>query len=117
SGYALGCPGRALPPLTEGYDARLVLYAADLTLVQEAGPSVAYGGGALATAPTVSGASALTFTASDAGAGVYAALVSVDGTLLVRTPLDANGERCRDVGGTTDGSAAFLYLQPCSSTV
>src|SRR5579859_1704269 len=116
SGYALGCSGRALPPLTDGYPARLVLYAVDLTLEQEAGPSVADVGGALATAPAVSGASGLTFTASDTGAGVYAALVSADGTLLERAPLDSNGGRCRDVGGTADGSAAFLYLQPCSST-
>jgi hypothetical protein len=117
SGRVLGCAGRVLPPLTDGYAARLVLYAVDLTLEQEAGPSVADVSGALATAPAVSGASELTFTASDAGAGVYAALVSVDGTLLERTPLDSNGGRCRDVGGTTDGSAAFLYLQPCASTV
>src|SRR4029077_6033459 len=74
-------------------------------------------GGALATAAAVSGASAVTFTASDPGAGVYETLVSVDGALVQRTPLDANGGRCRDVGGTSDGSAAFLYEQPCVASV
>jgi len=59
----------------------------------------------------------VTFTASDAGAGVYEALVSVDGSLVQRTPLDENGGRCRDVGGTSDGSAAFLYEQPCVASV
>jgi hypothetical protein len=117
TGNILGCNGLTLPPLTDGYDALVVVYAADVTLEQQAGPSVADVGGALATAPALSGASAVTFTASDAGAGVYEALVSVDGVLLEREALDGNGGRCRDVGGTPDGSAAFLYVTPCASTV
>ncbi len=31
--------------------------------------------------------------------------------------LDANGGRCRDVGQTSDGTAAFLYVQPCLASV
>ena len=117
TGRTYGCYGTAVPPLTDGYDALLVIYAADLTLEQPAGPSVTDVGGALADAAGVSGESSLTFTASEAGAGVYEALVSVDGTLLERVPLDSNGGRCEDVGGTTDGSAAFEYVQPCAATV
>jgi hypothetical protein len=116
SGTVLGCFGIGAPP-HDGYEALAVIYAADLTLEQRTGPGVADVGGALATAPAVSGASAVTFTASDAGAGAYEALVSVDGTLVQRTPLDSNGGRCRDVGGTSDGSAAFLYEQPCVASV
>ena len=31
--------------------------------------------------------------------------------------LDYNGGRCQDVGQTTDGLAAFLYVQPCVQSV
>jgi hypothetical protein len=34
-----------------------------------------------------------------------------------RAALDENGGRCRDAGGTADGSAAFLYLSPCAAAV
>ena len=31
--------------------------------------------------------------------------------------LDENGGRCRDVGQTSDGLPAFLYVQPCLASV
>jgi hypothetical protein len=106
------------PPLTpDGYHAVVVVYAADLTLEQQAPPAVVNVGGPLATAAVVSGASDVSFTASDTGAGVYEALVSVDGAPVERAPLDEDGGRCRDVGGTSDGSAAFLYVKPCVATI
>jgi hypothetical protein len=48
---------------------------------------------------------------------VYEALFTVDGRIVQRTVLDDNGGRCRDVGETTDGLPAFLYLQPCLPSV
>jgi hypothetical protein len=57
------------------------------------------------------------FDATDAGAGVYEALFSIDGRVVQRTVLDDNGGRCRDVGETTDGLPAFLYVQPCQQSV
>jgi len=106
------------PPLMpDGYHALVVIYAADVTLEQQAPPTVVNVGGPLAAAAAVSGVSDVSFTASDAGAGVYEALVSVDGAPLARTPLDENGGRCREAGGTGDGSAAFLYVKPCVATV
>lgn len=99
------------------YAAALYLYAADLTLEQTAGPSATSVGGELATAPTATGTADLTFTATDPGAGVYAAEFTIDGTPVQTTVLDEAGGRCRNVGETTDGLPAFLYLQPCPSSV
>ncbi len=48
-----------------GYAAAIYLYAADLVLEQQAGPSVGGVGGELASAATVGGASPISFTASD----------------------------------------------------
>ncbi len=73
--------------------------------------------GELATAPTVSGTSDVTFTATDPGAGVYAAELTIDGTPVETTVLDEAGGRCRNVGETTDGLPAFLYVQPCPASV
>ncbi|HME04654.1 MAG TPA: hypothetical protein VKG38_16655, partial [Solirubrobacteraceae bacterium] len=95
------------------YAAVVYVFAADITLEQAAGPSAGSVGGELANAASVSGTSDVTFQASDPGSGVYEALVSVDGQLVQATPLDENGGRCRNVGETTDGLPAFLYVQPC----
>jgi hypothetical protein len=73
-------------------------------------------GGELASAQAVSGTSDVSFSASDPGSGVYEALFSVDGQVVQRTALGENGGHCRDVGETTDGLPAFLYVQPCPSS-
>ena len=102
---------------SNGYAAVVYLYAADLTLEQSAGPTASNVGGELASAPTVAGTSDVTFSASDPGSGVYEALFSVDGTVVQSTVVDENGGRCRNVGQTTDGLAAFEYVQPCAASV
>jgi hypothetical protein len=99
------------------YAAALYLYAADLTLEQTAGPSVSAVSGDLATAPVVSGTSDLTVDATDPGAGVYEAIFTVDGRVVRTSVIDEEGGRCRDVGQSGDGLPAFLYLQPCPSSV
>jgi hypothetical protein len=109
------CPeGKADP---NGYGAAVYLYAADITLEQAAGPSAGNVGDELASAATVSGTSDVTFTATDPGAGVYEAVFSVDGQVVQSTPVNEDGGRCRNVGQTTDGTAAFLYVQPCLGSV
>jgi hypothetical protein len=100
-----------------GYAAAIYLYAADLTLEQATGPHATAVTGELVSAPTVRGLSDVAFDATDPGSGVYEALFSVDGHVVARTPLDDNGGRCRDVGQTTDGLPAFLYVQPCLASV
>jgi hypothetical protein len=95
------------------YAAVVYLYAADITLEQSAGPTASTVSGELASAPTVSGTSDVAFAASDPGAGVWEAVFSVDGKVVQSTVPDEDGGRCRNVGQTTDGLPAFLYLQPC----
>lgn len=104
---------------TNGYATVVYLYAADTLLEQTAQPTVTPGsvGGELATASTVSGTASVTFEARDAGAGVYQAVVSVDEKAIGATVLDSNGGHCANVGQTTDGLPAFLYLQPCAPAV
>jgi hypothetical protein len=99
------------------YAAAVYLYAADITLEQSAGPSASNVGGELASAGAVSGTSDLTFSANDPGSGVYEAIFNVDGQIVQSTVVNENGGRCRNVGQTTDGRAAFLYVEPCLGSV
>ncbi len=89
------------------------LFAADITLAQSTGPTVSAVSGGLAEDPTVSGTSDVAFHATDPGAGVYEAIVEVDGRAVEHEVIDEDGGRCHNVGGTTDGLPAFLYTQPC----
>ncbi|MFI4991710.1 MAG: hypothetical protein ACHQHO_12470 [Solirubrobacterales bacterium] len=100
-----------------GYAAALYVYAADITLEQTEGPHASGVGGELTSAPTVRGASDVSFDATDPGAGVWQAVFSVDGRAVQRTVVNDNGGHCRDVGQTTDGLPAFLYVQPCAQSV
>lgn len=102
---------------SNGYAAVVYLYAADLTLEQTAPPAASNVSGELASAPTVSGTSDVAFSASDPGSGVYEAVFSVDGKVVQSTVLNEDGGRCKNVGGTSDGLAAFLYVQPCPAAV
>jgi hypothetical protein len=95
------------------YAAAVYLYAADIVLEQGAGPTASHVSGELASAPAVSGTSDVAFDASDPGAGVWETLFSVDGKVVQSTVPDEAGGRCHNVGQTTDGLPAFLYLQPC----
>jgi len=108
------CPANVGDP--NGYAAVVYIYAADLTLEQNAGPNASDVSGDLASAPTVRGLSDVAFDASDPGAGVYEALFSVDGRIVQRTVVNDNGGRCRDAGQTADGLPAFLYVQPCQAS-
>ena len=109
------CPSGSGDP--NGYAAVVYLYAADLTLEQSAPPTASNVSGELASAPTVRGVSDVAFSASDPGSGVYEAVFNVDGKNVQSTVLNENGGRCRNVGETNDGLAAFLYLQPCPASV
>jgi hypothetical protein len=99
---------------SNGYAAVVYLYAADLVLEQSSQPTVTNVEGELATAPTLTGTADLALHAEDSGSGVYQAVFTVDGAEAGRTVLDENGGHCRDVGQTSDGLPAFLYLQPCA---
>ncbi len=100
-----------------GLAAAVYLYAADLTLEQAEGPHASDVSGELASAATVHGDSDVAFDATDPGSGVYEAVFSVDGEVVQRTVVNEDGGRCRDVGQTSDGTPAFLYVQPCLASV
>jgi hypothetical protein len=96
-----------------GYAVVVYLYAADVVLEQNEGPLAKETSGPLATEATVQGTSDVTFNGSDPGAGVWEVTFQVDGKVVQSTVPDENHGRCRNVGQTTDGLAAFDYLQPC----
>jgi hypothetical protein len=98
---------------SNGYAAVVYLYAADLVLSQSSQPTVTNVEGELATASTLSGTADLAFHATDSGSGVYRAIFTLDGDPAATTVLDSSSH-CRNVGQTTDGLPAFLYLQPCA---
>jgi hypothetical protein len=100
-----------------GYAAALYVYAADITLEQSEGPHASSVSGELTSAPTLRGASPVSFDATDPGSGVWQVVFGVDGRVVQRTVVNDNGGRCRDVGQTSDGLPAFLYLQPCAQSV
>jgi hypothetical protein len=109
------CPSGKGDP--NGYAAVVYLYAADLTLEQSSQPTVSDVEGELATAATLSGSADLSLHATDSGSGVYEAVFTVDGVQAGSVLLDENDGRCRNVGQTTDGLPAFLYLQPCPASL
>jgi hypothetical protein len=109
------CPSGKGDP--NGYAAVVYLYAADLVLEQSSQPTVTSVEGELAGASTLSGTADLAFHAEDPGSGVYQAVFTVDGVSAGRTVLSENGGHCRDVGQTSDGFPAFLYLQPCAPSL
>jgi len=100
-----------------GYAATIELFGADLVLSQAESPTVSAVAGSLAESPTVSGTSDVAFEASDSGSGVYEVVFKVDGSVVSTVVPEADGGRCHDVGGTTDGLPAFLYTQPCPAAL
>jgi hypothetical protein len=109
------CPDGFEDP--NGYAAVVYVYAADLTLEQDAGPTASNVSGELASASTAAGTSDVAFSASDPGSGVYETVFNVDGHIVQSSVIDEDDGRCRNVGQTTDGLAAFLYIQPCPTYV
>lgn len=116
----IGDPG-AVCPTTSGSppppSAEIDIYAADLTLNSQAVPVVANPGSSLVTAASLTGTEILTFSAADAGPGLYQVTFTVDGKLLSTVPVDSNGGKCVPVTpAPADGTNAFLYGQPCDAS-
>jgi len=107
----IACPTDEGSKIT--YAAKVELFAADIVLSQPAPPSVSAVGGGLAENPSVAGTSDIAFHASDSPSGLYEAIFTVDGTVAGRVILNEEGDRCRNVGETTDGLLAFLSPRPC----
>ncbi len=66
------------------------------------------------TASPLSGTEILTFSAADAGPGLYQTIFQVDGKTVQTVPIDDNGGHCVPASpAPSDGTNAFLYGQPC----
>jgi hypothetical protein len=110
----IGSPGASCP---ERSTVDASLRAADITLAVNTAPSASAVGGSLTTNEKLNGPQDIQITASDSGPGIYQALFQIDGTTVEKQVIDNNEGRCQDVGQTTDGDAAFLYVQPCPAQV
>jgi hypothetical protein len=100
-----------------GNAAIVELFAADIVLDQESKPTVSNVDGGLAEASTVGGTSDVAFDATDPGSGLYETVFQVDGQTVASPVLDEEGGRCREVGQSRDGLAAFLYTKPCAASL
>jgi len=108
-----GAQGWSCPATSAPYMVSAQVFAADITLHTESAPSASAVGGSLLTAQVLNGPQNILITASDPGPGVYRTIFQIDGKEVSSSVLNSNGGRCESVGDTNDGTAAFLYLQPC----
>jgi hypothetical protein len=102
---------------TTGPIAYAGLASARITLEDDTAPNVAVVGGTLTVATELEGEQTLAITGTDTGAGVYQALLQVDGEVAQTTSVESNSGHCENVGQTNDGRRAFLYAVPCALEV
>jgi len=112
-----GAQGWSCPATSAPYMVSAQVFAADITLHTESAPSASAVGGSLLGAQILNGPQNLLITASDPGPGVYETVFEIDGNVIASPVLNANNGRCQNAGGTSDGTSAFLYLQPCPPQV
>jgi hypothetical protein len=105
-----GSNGRTCPS-PEPSDLRI--HAASFTLRDNASPAVSNVGGSLASSGDHSGVESLSFSATDTGAGVYRAIVEVDGSRHSSSIVDRNDGRCTDAVPATADPYEFQHRVPC----
>jgi hypothetical protein len=86
---------------------------ATLALEDDSPPLLTVIGGSLTTGTELEGTQTLAISGSDSGSGIYQAILEVDGKEAQSTMIDNNNGHCQNVGQTTDGRPAFLYVVPC----
>src|SRR5664280_833332 len=111
-GGANDCDGASLK-----YAAVALMSMATITLEDNSPPQVTVVGGTLTTGTELEGTQTLAITGTDTGSGIYQAILEVDGKEAQSTTVDNNGGHCDNVGQTTDGRPAFLYVVPCELEV
>jgi hypothetical protein len=90
---------------------------ATITLEDNSPPQATVVGGTLTTGTELEGVQTLAITGTDTGSGIYQAILEVDGRAVQSTTVDNNNGHCQNVGQTTDGRPAFLYVVPCKLEV
>lgn len=108
-----GAPGGTCPATGGPPAAALYLYGADITLRDANNPAVSSLQGGLVGGGILAGIENVSFTATDAGSGLYSLMFELDGQVAARPVLDTNDGRCVDLGGTSDTTHAFGYAVPC----
>ncbi len=105
------CPASAQPAAPSG---SIYVWAADITLDDQSVPLVTAVSGGLSSDTPLTGPEPLTFSAADAGPGLYQVIFQVDGKTVETVPVDNNGGHCVPASpAPSDGTNAFLYGQPC----
>jgi hypothetical protein len=87
--------------------------SADIELTQTAQPTAVVTGGSLTTATTLRGVMDVSITADDPVSGVFQAVLQSNGRTVAKQVIDPNGGKCVPHGEASDGTAIFLYEQPC----
>jgi hypothetical protein len=70
--------------------------------------------GSAVDSPTWDGVETFAFSGTDRGAGVYQAVLYIDGVAALSRPIDETAGRCVD---TTSGQHVFRYPRPCPTSV
>ncbi len=94
-----------------------LLVRSDIILFQTSQPVVSNVTGSLLAPGVLHGSPNILFTAYDQASGIYRGIFEVDGHEVASQVINSDGGRCENVGGTTDGTYAFLYVQPCPQQV
>jgi hypothetical protein len=88
--------------------------SATLTLEDAVPPRFEKVAGTLVSGQPLWGTADLTYSASDAGAGVYRHRLEVDGRGVFDEVVDANGQKCRDAMPGWGTAYEFDYMVPCA---
>jgi hypothetical protein len=106
-----GCSvdGQSACGAVAGAGVEVRLYQATITLADTSAPVMATApSGPLVSSAPLTGAQLLSISTSDRGSGIYQVALEVDGTVVQRATLDANGGRCQ---------MPFTRAAPCPLSV
>ncbi|HSD77740.1 MAG TPA: hypothetical protein VLA98_10055 [Solirubrobacteraceae bacterium] len=116
---AVGCYGTDGAVCPSGSASYARIHSATFTLADEIAPTVSEPSGSLTTSDVKSGTESIVFGATDAGGGVYRAIVSVDGQVIGAPVLDSSGGTCVDAFTGLGDSDPYQFESrtPCPATV
>ena len=97
-------------------DLQFRVFGAKVTLNDDTPPAVSgTPAGELASEPVIAGEAELTINGTDTGAGLYRAIVQIDGADTFTQVLDTNDGRCADANPANSDPHEFVVGKPCRS--